>query len=62
MVGKLVAAIACALVATGAAAARAATLANGSAPLSGSSFQGGDGDQDDQAPHVDWQGFQASGR
>jgi hypothetical protein len=62
MVCKLVAAIACALVATGAAAARAATLANGSAPLSGSSFQGGDGDQDDQAPHVDWQGFQASGR
>jgi hypothetical protein len=53
---------ACAVVATGAGAARAAPLPNGSAPLPGNSFQGADGNQDDQSPYVDWQGFQASGR
>jgi hypothetical protein len=31
-------------------------------PLSGSNFQGGDGDQDDAAPYSDWQGAQTDGR
>ena len=31
-------------------------------PLAGSAFQGADGNQDDQAPYVDWQGFEAGGR
>lgn len=43
-------------------AASAATLPSGSAPLSGSTFQGGDGNQDDAAPLVDWQGLQTAGR
>jgi hypothetical protein len=30
-------------------------------PLPGSSFQGGDGDQADAAPHVDWASLQAAG-
>jgi hypothetical protein len=30
-------------------------------PLPGSSFQGADGNQDDAAPRVDWQGLQAAG-
>lgn len=43
--------------------ASAATLPTGSSPLPGdSSFQGGDGDQDDTASYADWQGFQAQGR
>ena len=50
------------LVALAGGAAQAAPLPTGTAPLAGSSFQGGDGDQDDQAPYVDWQGLQASGR
>jgi hypothetical protein len=54
--------VACALVAMSAGVARAAPLPTGSAPLPGSSFQGADGDQDDQAPYVDWQGLQATGR
>ena len=31
-------------------------------PLSGSMFQGGDGNQDDATPFIDWQGMQAAGR
>jgi hypothetical protein len=31
-------------------------------PLPGSSFQGADGNQDDAAPRVDWQGLRAAGR
>jgi len=54
--------VACVVVAMGAGVARAATLPDGSTPLPGSSFEGGDGNQDDQAPYVDWQGFQAAGR
>jgi len=43
-------------------ASGAAPLPGSSTPLPGSSFQGGDGNQDDQAPNVDWQGLQAAGR
>ena len=44
-------------------AARGATLAASTPPLAGSSFQGGDGNQDDQPPNlVDWQGLQSTGR
>jgi hypothetical protein len=31
-------------------------------PLPGSLFQGGDGDQDDDLPHIDWQALEATGR
>ena len=31
-------------------------------PLPGSDFQGGDGNQDDAAPSIDWQALQAAGR
>ena len=40
----------------------AATLPGSSVPLAGSAFLGGDGNQDDQAPYLDWQGLQAAGR
>ena len=30
--------------------------------MNGSTFQGGDGDQDDAAPYIDWQALQAAGR
>jgi uncharacterized repeat protein (TIGR01451 family) len=53
---------ACALLAAGAGVAQASPLARSMAPLPGSSFQGADGDQDDQAQYADWQGFQATGR
>ena len=43
-------------------AAYGGTLPSGSAPLTGSTFQGGDGNQDDAAPLDDWQGLQAAGR
>jgi hypothetical protein len=52
--------LALAAVAPGSAAG--APLPGGSTPLPGSTFQGGDGNQDDQAPFVDWQGLQAAGR
>ncbi len=42
--------------------APAATLLGSSAPLAGNAFQGGDGNQDDQAPYLDWQALQAGGR
>ena len=52
-----------ALAAVVASAARGATLAASTPPLAGSSFQGGDGNQDDQPPNlVDWQGLQSTGR
>ena len=52
-----------ALAAVLASAARGATLAASTPPLAGSSFQGGDGNQDDQPPNlVDWQGLQSTGR
>ena len=38
------------------------TLPPSTSPLPGSSFQGADGNQDDAAPLVDWQGLRASGR
>jgi hypothetical protein len=41
-------------------AASANTLPSGPAPLTGSAFQGGDGNQDDATPYVDWQGLQAA--
>ncbi|WP_028066830.1 DUF7507 domain-containing protein [Solirubrobacter soli] len=43
-------------------AAYADPLPSGSAPLPGSTFQGGDGAQDDTPPYLDWQGLQAAGR
>jgi uncharacterized repeat protein (TIGR01451 family) len=51
-----------ALAASGAGVAQAAPVPRSSTPLLGSSFQGGDGDQDDQGRYVDWQGYQAAGR
>jgi hypothetical protein len=51
-----------ALAASGAGVALAAPVPGSSAPLPGSSFQGGDGDQDDQVPYIDWQGYQPAGR
>jgi hypothetical protein len=39
-----------------------ASLPPARTPLPGSSFQGADGNQDDAAPLVDWQGLQAAGR
>lgn len=62
-VRELVAAtVACVLVAMGAGVARGAPVPRSWEPIPGSSFQGGDGDHDDQAPYVDWQGYEASGR
>lgn len=51
-----------ALAALAASAARGATLTSSTLPLAGSGFQGGDGNQDDQSPYLDWQGSQAAGR
>jgi hypothetical protein len=51
-----------ALAALDAGAAPAAPVPRSSTPLPGSSFQGGDGDQDDHASYVDWQGYQVAGR
>ena len=42
--------------------ASAATLPGSLVPLAGSVFQGGDGNQADQSPYLDWQGLQAAGR
>jgi hypothetical protein len=39
-----------------------ASLPPSRSPLPGSSFQGADGNQNDVAPSVDWQGLQAAGR
>jgi uncharacterized repeat protein (TIGR01451 family) len=41
--------------------APATSLSPSNDPLSGSTFQGGDGDHDDAAPLIDWQGLQAAG-
>ena len=38
------------------------TLPPSTSPLPDSSFQGADGNQDDAAPLVDWQGLRAAGR
>lgn len=44
-------------------AVAAAQLPSGPTPLTGSTFQGGDGNHDhDLAPYVDWQGLHAAGR
>jgi hypothetical protein len=43
-------------------AASAYPLPSSATPLSGSTFQGGDGDQDDATPYIDWQALQAAGR
>jgi hypothetical protein len=40
----------------------ALALPSGPAPLTGSTFQGGDGDQVDQAPWIDWETLQAQHR
>jgi hypothetical protein len=56
----LLAAAAALLIATP--AGFASTLPSSTTPLTGSTFQGGDGNQDDAAPYVDWQGLQAAGR
>ena len=37
-------------------------LPSSTTPLTGSDFQGGDGNQDDAAPYIDWQALQAAGR
>src|SRR4029453_19264809 len=54
---------ACGLLVAG---ATAVTLPPGDVPLLGSSFQGGDGNQDNQPqpppPRIDWQALQAAGR
>src|SRR5689334_14170750 len=42
--------------------AAAGTLPSGPDPLPGSTFQGGDGDQEDAAQLIDWQGLQEAGR
>ena len=42
--------------------ASAATLPGSSLPLAGSAFLGGDGNQADRSPYVDWQGLQALGQ
>ena len=42
-------------------AAFASRLPSSTTPLTGSTFLGGDGNQDDAAPYVDWQGLQAAG-
>ena len=55
----IVAGVAMVLISTG--VAQAAVVPGGSSPLTGSGFQGGDGNQDDEVPHVDWQGLQAAG-
>ncbi len=39
-----------------------AQVPSGNGALPGSTFQGGDGNQDNAAPLVDWQGLQATGR
>jgi uncharacterized repeat protein (TIGR01451 family) len=44
-----------------AAPAAATPLPPTSAPLPGSSFQGGDGDQDNAPPRIDWQALQGAG-
>ncbi|RKQ90323.1 hypothetical protein C8N24_0124 [Solirubrobacter pauli] len=43
-------------------AANASIVPSGPTPLAGSTFQGGDGDQDDTDRYVDWQGLHAAGR
>src|SRR4051812_791900 len=43
-------------------AASGAPLPGSSTPLPGSTFQGGDGDQDDEGSSIDWAGFHAGGR
>jgi hypothetical protein len=40
----------------------AVTVTTTSQPLPGSQFQGGDGDQDEPSPFIDWQGLAADGR
>src|SRR5918994_941272 len=45
-----------------AAPAFADPLPSSTSPLNGSTFQGGDGNQDDAAPYIDWQALQAAGR
>ena len=45
-----------------AALARTRQLSSTADPLPGSQFQGGDGNQDDAAGLIDWQGLQADGR
>ena len=55
-------AVAAAVLASATPPVRAAPLPASSAPLPGSTFQGADGNQDDQAPYVDWQALQGAGR
>jgi hypothetical protein len=50
-----------AIIVCGAAPTWAASLPPSTSSLPGSSFQGADGDQDDSAPLVDWQGSRAAG-
>jgi hypothetical protein len=42
--------------------AKTKALPSGSSPLAGSSFQGGDGNQADEAPYIDWQALETAGR
>jgi hypothetical protein len=49
-------------VSLGAQIAAAAPLPPSLDPLPGSSFQGGDGNQGDALPRIDWQALQAAGR
>ena len=61
MIRWTVAAICLAMAVAFAPAASAAPLPASSTPLPGSTFQGGDGDQDDEGSSIDWQGRQAGG-
>ena len=54
--------IVCAMAGVLAPVAGAAPLPGTSTPLPGSTFQGGDGDQDDEGSSIDWQGLHAAGR
>ena len=61
MIRWTVAAICLAMAVAFAPAASAAPLPASSTPLPGSTFQGGDGDQDDEGSSIDWQGLHAGG-
>jgi hypothetical protein len=54
--------LAAALLALGVPAALAVRTPRTTSALPGSQFQGGDGNQDNAAPLIDWQGLQADGR
>jgi hypothetical protein len=58
----MVAVLVCAMAGILAPPANAAPLPGSSTPLPGSTFQGGDGAQDNESPWIDWQGLNGAGR